>query len=249
MQPAIAVARLVELAQVAGVDLAALAHPLRRRALVGDADLPVGIAQQPPHDGRADRAGASGDEDAVHRRSRLAGSARRPRSRRRTPGRRRTRSRGRRRGSPARAVRAIARERLGRRVRGVVRGDDDDVGAASRPRRSRRVGVATTGSWTATSASSRSSRRISLCESESRSSSVSPLNASPSTATLRSRRSPSRRLIPSTRNSGTLSLTRETASSMPGALRALLAEREVLAQARAGGEARAARSRRAGSRG
>ena len=66
VQPAIAVRASVEVAQVAGVDLAALAHPLRRRALVGDADLPVGIAQQPAHDGRADRAGASGDEDAVH---------------------------------------------------------------------------------------------------------------------------------------------------------------------------------------
>ena len=59
-------ARLVEVAQVARVDLAALAHPLRRRALVGDADLPVGVAQQAADDGRADRAGAAGDEDAVH---------------------------------------------------------------------------------------------------------------------------------------------------------------------------------------
>jgi len=52
-------------AQVAGVDLASLAYPVGRRAPVGDADLPVGIAQQAPHDGRADRAGAPGNEDAV----------------------------------------------------------------------------------------------------------------------------------------------------------------------------------------
>ena len=68
MQPAIAVCGLGEVAQVAGVDLAALAHPLRRRALVGHPDLPDGIAQQPPDDGRADRAGPSGDEHAVHQR-------------------------------------------------------------------------------------------------------------------------------------------------------------------------------------
>ena len=36
-------------------------------ALVGDADLEVGVAQQPPDDGRADRAGAAGDEHAAHR--------------------------------------------------------------------------------------------------------------------------------------------------------------------------------------
>ena len=35
-------------------------------ALVGDAHLEVGVAQQPAHDGGADRAGAAGDEDAVH---------------------------------------------------------------------------------------------------------------------------------------------------------------------------------------
>ena len=39
----------------------------RRLALVGDADLEVGVAQQPAHDRGADRAGAAGDEDAVHR--------------------------------------------------------------------------------------------------------------------------------------------------------------------------------------
>ena len=46
--------------------------------------------------------------------------------------------------------------------------------------------------------------------------------------------SPTRRLIPSTRNSGTASFTRETASSIPGRVRALLGEDEVLAQARPG---------------
>ncbi len=39
-QPASARARLVGVAQVAGVDLGSLAHPLRRRALVGDAHAP-----------------------------------------------------------------------------------------------------------------------------------------------------------------------------------------------------------------
>ena len=62
-------ARLVEHAQVAAVDLAALAHPHRRLALVGDAHLEVGIAQQAPDDRGADRAGAAGDEDATHARS------------------------------------------------------------------------------------------------------------------------------------------------------------------------------------
>ena len=125
-------ARLVELAQVAGVHLAALAHPGRRRALVGDAHLPVGIAQQPAHDGGADRAGASGDEDAVHRRSRLAGAQRGDLARvgehlrgaERVPGSTTRQS--------AAAVRGDRRERLRRRVGGVVRGDDDDVGARDR---------------------------------------------------------------------------------------------------------------------
>src|SRR3954449_3378724 len=61
--------RLVQLAQVARVDLAALAHPLRRQPLVGDADLPGGVAQQAADDGRADRAGAAGDEHPPHARS------------------------------------------------------------------------------------------------------------------------------------------------------------------------------------
>ena len=61
-----AVARVAQVAQVGGVDLAPLAHPLRRLALVGHADLEARVAQQPPHDGGADRAGAPGDEDAVH---------------------------------------------------------------------------------------------------------------------------------------------------------------------------------------
>jgi hypothetical protein len=61
--------RLVRVAQVADVDLARLAHPARRRALVGHADLPVRIAEQPPHDRGADRAGPAGDEDAAHVRS------------------------------------------------------------------------------------------------------------------------------------------------------------------------------------
>ena len=65
-------ARLAEHPQVAGVDLAALAHPVGRDALVGDADLEGRIAEQPTDDGLADRAGAAGDENAIHRAARLA---------------------------------------------------------------------------------------------------------------------------------------------------------------------------------
>ena len=75
VQPARRLARLGEVAQVARVDLAALAHPVRRRALVGDAHLPVGVAQQPAHDRGADRAGAAGDEDAAHRRATSSGAS------------------------------------------------------------------------------------------------------------------------------------------------------------------------------
>jgi hypothetical protein len=59
-------ARDAELAQVAAVDLAALAHPLRRLALVAHADVPLRIAQQAPHDRGADRACPTGDEDPTH---------------------------------------------------------------------------------------------------------------------------------------------------------------------------------------
>ncbi len=68
MQPRIALRASSSVAQVAAVDLAALAHPHRRLALVGDADLEVGVAQQAPDDRGADRAGAAGDEDAAHAR-------------------------------------------------------------------------------------------------------------------------------------------------------------------------------------
>ena len=51
------------------MDLAALAHPAGRVALVGDADLEVGVAEQPARDRGADRAGASRDEHAAHVRS------------------------------------------------------------------------------------------------------------------------------------------------------------------------------------
>ena len=100
----------------------------------------------------------------------------------------------------------------------VVRRHDDDVGARRPPRRATRRASRTCGSWTATSASSRSSRRISLWASESRSSSVSRLEGQAEHRDLAAaQRPPSRRLMPSTRNSGTDSFTRETASSMPGA--------------------------------
>ena len=59
-------ARLAQHAQVAAVDLAALAHPAGRGALVGDADLVVGVAEQAADDRRAEDAGAAGDEHARH---------------------------------------------------------------------------------------------------------------------------------------------------------------------------------------
>ena len=62
MQPRVAASASVVHAQVAGVDLAALAHPLRRGPLVGDPHLPRRIAKQAPDDRGADRAGAARDE-------------------------------------------------------------------------------------------------------------------------------------------------------------------------------------------
>ncbi len=58
--------RLRELAQVAGVDLAPLAHPLWRGPLVGDPHLVGGVGEQPANDRRADRAGASCDQYPAH---------------------------------------------------------------------------------------------------------------------------------------------------------------------------------------
>ena len=63
-------ARLLGQTQVAGVHLAALAHPLRHRPLVGDAHLVGGVGEQVPGDGGADHAGAAGDENPAHARSR-----------------------------------------------------------------------------------------------------------------------------------------------------------------------------------
>ena len=54
------------IAQVARVDRAALAHPLRRGALVAHAHLIGRIREQPSHDRAADRSGAAGDEHAAH---------------------------------------------------------------------------------------------------------------------------------------------------------------------------------------
>ena len=58
--------RLIEVAQVARVDLAALAHPLGRGPLVGHAHLEPGVSQQTAHDRRSDGAGAAGDEHPAH---------------------------------------------------------------------------------------------------------------------------------------------------------------------------------------
>ena len=56
----------VQLAQITSLDLAALAHPARRDAVIRDSDLEFRIGQQAPHDGRADRAGAARHEHARH---------------------------------------------------------------------------------------------------------------------------------------------------------------------------------------
>ena len=178
-------ARLVEVAQVARVDLAPLAHPVRRRALVGDAHLAARSRSR-----RRTTAAPIVPAPPVTR-TRLTIAARASAQRGQLGGV------GEHLGG-AEAVPRVHDERVGRAQRarwraasagaelGVVGRDDDGVGAlhglfeaASATRRR--------GSWMATSASSRSSRRISLCASESRSSSVSRLKASPSTATLRPR--------------------------------------------------------------
>ena len=233
-------ARLDEVAQVAGVDLAALAHPLRRLALVGDADLVVGVAQQAADDRRADRAGAAGDEDAVHVTVTGApparSSARSARRRRRRPGRRRSSSRGRRR-APRR--RPAPRSRAARRaaeLRWLVA--TTTASAPATASSSGCVGVATCGSWTATSASSRSSRRMSLWASESRSSSVSPLKASPRTAILRPSSVPSAALEPLDEEQRHRLVDARDGEQHARRVGALLGEGEVLAQARPGGEPR-----------
>ena len=66
-------ARVAQVAQIGRVDLTALAHPLRRLALIGDPDLEARIGEQTPDDRRSDEAGAAGDQDAIHGRRRLAG--------------------------------------------------------------------------------------------------------------------------------------------------------------------------------
>ncbi len=60
-------ARLLELTQVAGVHLAALAHPLRGWALVRDTHVVCRVCQEPSDDRGADRTGAAGDEHTGHR--------------------------------------------------------------------------------------------------------------------------------------------------------------------------------------
>ena len=64
----------LELAQIAFEHLAALRHPVRRRPVVGDADLEARVAQQAADDGRADRPGPAGDQHPGHRRPRRPGS-------------------------------------------------------------------------------------------------------------------------------------------------------------------------------
>ena len=222
-----------------------LAHPRGRLALVGHAHLPApGRRSSRAHDGRADRAGAAGDEHAAH--CDASGSDARARVREHLR-RRRSRSTGR--------PRAVAARGSARRARpskrGVVGGDHHGVGAVERRRRAARDSARHVRVVARRRRPARARAAGSACsESESRTSSESRLKVSPSTATLRSRSEPpSRRLRPSTRNSGTRLVHARDGQQHAGRARALLGEREVLAQAGAGGQARAARSRRAGSRG
>ena len=70
---------LARIAQVAGVDLARLAHPGGRLELVRDPHLPLGVADQPPDDGGADGPGTARDEHSPHggRLVKLGGETRR----------------------------------------------------------------------------------------------------------------------------------------------------------------------------
>ena len=52
--------------EIPGVDLAALAQPLRQRTVVARPQLPFGVAEDPAGDRRAERARPVGDEDPVH---------------------------------------------------------------------------------------------------------------------------------------------------------------------------------------
>jgi hypothetical protein len=56
--------RFARVAEVAYGDLAALPHPVRRRAMVGYPHLPFGVAEQAPDDRRADRPGTPGNKYA-----------------------------------------------------------------------------------------------------------------------------------------------------------------------------------------
>ena len=147
-------------------------------ALVGHAHLPVRVADQPAHHRGADRAGAARDEDArrsPHGRGRA--------HRARTPAPLPVTFHG-----STSSVRPAAGRRSRRRPSGSSRSP-----RRRRPRAPPRAApslAGTYGSCRATCASSRSSRRISLTESESRRSSESRLKVRPSTATLRSRSEP-----------------------------------------------------------
>ncbi len=108
------------------------------------------------------------------------------RSRTRTPDRRPSSSTGPRPGSRARRRARRSSASAGGVAELVVVGrHDHHIGVLHGLLEGHGRASATWGSCATTSASSRSSSRISLCASESRSSSVSALNARPSTATLR----------------------------------------------------------------
>ena len=239
-------ARLVREQQVAGVDLAGLPHPGGRLALVGDPHLEAAVGEQAAHDRRADRAGAAGDEHPAHvsRGMRAAARARgtaAARERRRAPtpsrstGRRAARRRAARPAGPrssewlvaittasAPSSAASSGSELGRHVRVVAR----DVGelALEQPDELVRERVAQV-VGVALEGEARARRpcgRAATAEPR-----LEPLDEEQRHGLVHAR----------------------DGQQHAGRAGALLREGEVLAQAGAGRQARAWRSRRAGSRG
>ena len=239
------------LAQVAGVDLG------RPR---GSSPAPrAGRRRAPRSPGRAssrrtiacaDHAGAAGDEDAAHARSgAVAARAHLARVGEQLPR------------APAvpgvddqavgrGAATAICASARGVAERAVVGGDDHGIGVAHRVLERARVGVGTSGSCATTSASSRSSSRTSLCDEAVALVVGVGLEGEAEHADARGpRASPMRRSQPADQEQRHRLVDARDGEQHAGRVRALLGEREVLAQAGAGGEARPGDARRAGSRG
>ena len=214
LQPVSALRATSSVAQVAGVDLAALAHPVGRGAVVGDADLEVRVAQQPPDDGGADRAGAARDQNAGHQwrgvRCCTGGRGRRAAASRRSAANTNTWPVPRLfHGSTSRQSSRGARASIGRSVSavlelGMVGGHDDHVGVARPPRRATAWGCAAcgiadgdVGQLALQQADELRRQRVPLVVGV-------PLEGQAEDRHLaRGAALPIRRLIPSTRNSGT----------------------------------------------